>query len=108
MPRRPTLTAEQIELVAQFGNGAFGKLGLTFDQVAEKIVGALPFANTSIGREFCRQAKLAFDRERPQLDLARLEWKRQRLAESSINNRRTSQKAPVMQDGSRNRSRRHR
>jgi hypothetical protein len=80
MPPRSKLTGEQIELVARFGAGALEYLGLTFDQVAQKILGARPFANTPTGREFRRQAKLAFDRARPRLDLAHLEWKRRRVA----------------------------
>jgi hypothetical protein len=86
MAPKSTLTSEQTELVGRFADPSLEFLGLTFDQVAQKIVGARPFANTSNGREFRRQAKLVFDRERPKLDLAHLEWKRRRLAESQENN----------------------
>jgi hypothetical protein len=86
MASKSTLTAEQTGLVDRFADPSFEFLGLTFDQVAQKIVGTRPFANTSNGREFRRQAKLVFNRERPKLDLAYLEWKRRRLAGSQENN----------------------
>ena len=88
MAPRSKLTGEQIELVGRFGDGALEYLGLTFDRAAEKILGPRPFANTPTGREFRRQAKLAFDRARPRLDMAHLEWKRRRSAESQMNGRR--------------------
>jgi hypothetical protein len=64
MPRRAVLTREQAELVGQFNDASFENPGLTFDQVAKKILGDLRFDPTPVGREFKRQAKEVFDRER--------------------------------------------
>ncbi len=63
MPRKVKLTFEQIELVAQFADYSYEYPRLSFAQVAKKILGK-PFPNTLAGREFKKQAKEVFDRER--------------------------------------------
>lgn len=61
---KPRLSAEQIEIVAQFADYSFEYPRLTFDEVAKKILGARPFTNAPTGRKFRRDAKAVFDRER--------------------------------------------
>jgi hypothetical protein len=62
MPRKPELTAEQLELVGQFNDVAYEYPNLNFVKAAKK-VGAV-FPNTPAGKEFKRQAKEVFDGER--------------------------------------------
>jgi hypothetical protein len=62
--KKPQLTVEQIEIVAQFADYAFDYPILTFEEVARKILRYRPFPNTMIGREVKRQAKEVFDQER--------------------------------------------
>jgi hypothetical protein len=62
--RTPELTVEQIEIVGQFSDYAFDYPILTFDEVARKVMRSRPFPKTRTGREFKRQAKEVFDRER--------------------------------------------
>jgi hypothetical protein len=64
MPRKPQLSSEQSDIVGQFNDASFENPGQTFDQVAKKILGDLKFDSTPVGREFRRQAKEVFDRER--------------------------------------------
>jgi hypothetical protein len=60
----PKLSVAQIELVAQFSAHSFDNPNLSFEQVAKKVLGAQPFPNTPAGRQFKREAKAVFDRER--------------------------------------------
>ena len=61
--KRPQLSVHQIELVAQFADFSYEYPRLSFTQVAKKILGG-PFPNTLAGRQFKREAKEVFDRER--------------------------------------------
>jgi hypothetical protein len=63
MPRKATLSVEQIEIVAQFADYSFDYPNLGFDAVAKKM---LPrgFPATAVGREFKKQAEEVFDQER--------------------------------------------
>ena len=58
------LTVEQIELVGQFNDGAFENKTLGFEDVAEKVLGPKPFANTQNGKKFRAECEKAFDLER--------------------------------------------
>ena len=62
--KRPQLSVEQIEIVAQFADYSFDCPKLSFDAVAKNVLGARPFPNTPTGRQFKRQAKEVFDQER--------------------------------------------
>ena len=62
--RKPHLSAAQIERIGQFNDYSFEYPGLTFDEVVKKVLGPRPFPNTPIGREFEREAREVFDRER--------------------------------------------
>ena len=57
--RKSRLSVAQWELVGQFNDGAFEYPDLSFEQVAEKLLGA-PFTNTPTDREFEREAKKIF------------------------------------------------
>jgi hypothetical protein len=61
---RPELSVAQAELAAQFSDYAFDYPGLTFDDVARKVLGSRPFPNTPAGRRFKREAKEVFEQER--------------------------------------------
>ena len=58
------LTVEQAEIAAQFADHAFDYPKLSFDEVAQKVLGSKPFPNTANGRAFRREAKAVFDQER--------------------------------------------
>jgi len=60
----PKLTVDQSEMAAQFADHAFDYPRLTFDEVAKKVLGAMPFPATPQGRAFRREAKAVFDQER--------------------------------------------
>ena len=59
----PKLTPEQVEVAAQFADHAFDYPGLSFDEVARKV---LPkgFGKGPTGTRFKKEAKEVFERER--------------------------------------------
>lgn len=61
--KRPQLSIEQIEIVAQFADFSYEYPRLSFEPVAKKILGA-PFPNTPAGKQFKRECREVFDRER--------------------------------------------
>ena len=63
-PKRPTLTAAQIEIVGQFNDYAFENPTLNFEQTAKKELGPKAFPNTPNGRKFRAECKAVFDAER--------------------------------------------
>jgi hypothetical protein len=64
MPRRAALSVAQLELAAQFADYSFDHPKLSFDQVAKKVLGPMPFPITPNGRAFRREARAVFDQER--------------------------------------------
>ena len=62
-PKTPTLTAAQIELVAQFADYAFDHPGQSFDEIVRRV---LPrgFGKGAAAKYFRQEAKKVFDRER--------------------------------------------
>jgi hypothetical protein len=60
----PRLTTAKIEIVGQFNDYAWENPNLTFDEVATKELGPIPFPNTPNGRLFRRECKEVFDLER--------------------------------------------
>jgi hypothetical protein len=63
--RKPAgLTIEQVEIVGQFNDYACDYPELPFDEVAEKVLGPIPFPNTPNGKKFRAECEKAFDLER--------------------------------------------
>jgi hypothetical protein len=58
----PKLTTEQVEIVGQFADYSFENSRLTFAAVAKK--NGIKFPNTPAGRQFKRECREVFDRER--------------------------------------------
>jgi hypothetical protein len=58
------LTVAQAEIAAQFADHSFDYPKLSFDEVAQKVLGRKPFPNTPNGSAFRREAKAVFDQER--------------------------------------------
>lgn len=61
---RASLSPEQIEIVGQFGDYAFDNPNLNFEAVARKELGSNPFLKSPNGRQFRKECKSVFDRER--------------------------------------------
>jgi hypothetical protein len=57
------LTAAQIEIVGQFNDRSLEKPRMTFEQVAHKMLGLIPFSKTARGRRFEKECRKVFDRE---------------------------------------------
>jgi len=56
------LTAAQIEIVGQFNDLSLEKPRMTFEQVARKMLGLIPFSKTISGRRFEKECRKVFDR----------------------------------------------
>jgi hypothetical protein len=63
-PKRPALTAAQIEIAGQFNDYAWENPKLNFEQTARKELGPKAFPNTPNGRKFRAECKAIFDAER--------------------------------------------
>ena len=61
--KRAGLTAAQIEIVGQFNDRSLEKPRMTFEQVARKMLGLLPFSKTASGIRFEKECRKVFDRE---------------------------------------------
>jgi hypothetical protein len=58
------LTEAQIEIVGSFNDYSFEYRTLGFEEVAEKVLGPVPFLNTPNGQQFKAECKKVFDLER--------------------------------------------
>jgi hypothetical protein len=62
--QRAKLTVAQAEIAAQFADHSFDYQRLSFDEVAQKVLGKNPFPDTANGRAFRWEAEAVFDQER--------------------------------------------
>jgi hypothetical protein len=60
----PKLTIEQIEMLANFSHASEEYPDLSFEEVALKLLGSEPFQPTPNGKQFEKECKEVFDRER--------------------------------------------
>jgi len=60
----PELTLEETCMLANFSDASFDYPALSFEQVARKLLGPEPFAPTADGKQFERECREVFDRER--------------------------------------------
>jgi hypothetical protein len=58
------LTLEQVEMLANFSDAAFDYPDLSFEEVARKLLGPEPFKATPSGKQFEKECRAMFDRER--------------------------------------------
>jgi hypothetical protein len=58
------LTVAQAEIAAQFADHSFDSSKLSFDEVAQKVLGPKSFPRTPNGGAFRRETKAVFDQER--------------------------------------------
>jgi hypothetical protein len=66
VPKKPKpvrLTAAQIEIVGRFNDLSLEKPRMTFEQVARKMLGLIPFSKTTSGRRFEKECRKVFDKE---------------------------------------------
>ena len=60
----PKLTIEQIEMLVNFSRASEDYPDLSFEEVALKLLGSEPFKPTPNGKQFEKECKEVFDRER--------------------------------------------
>jgi hypothetical protein len=60
----PKLTMEQIEMLAKFSHASEDYPGLSFEEVALKLLGSEAFKPTPNGKQFEKECREVFDRER--------------------------------------------
>jgi len=60
----PKLTMEQIEMLANFSNASEEYPDLSFEEVALKLLGSEPFKPTPNGKQFEKECREVFNRER--------------------------------------------
>jgi hypothetical protein len=58
------LALEQIEMLANFSDASFDYPALSFEEVARKLLGPEPFKATASGKQFEKECRAMFDRER--------------------------------------------